>query len=76
MPPTERYAVTLPTAPGTHAPPQVVIVSPTGTFGPDGRPVYADESGTLLFQVAAGGVAVPLAGCPGTHACLHAVPMP
>ncbi|WP_043175621.1 DUF6296 family protein [Streptomyces sp. NRRL B-24484] len=76
MAPTERYAVTLPTAPGTHAPPQVVIVTPTGGFGPDGRPVYADESGTLLVQVTAAGVAVPLAGGPGPHPCLHAVPLP
>ncbi|TYC76378.1 DUF6296 family protein [Streptomyces sp. CB01881] len=77
MAPIERYAVTIPGTPGAHAPPRVVVVHFTHTTGADGRPVYADESGTFRVYVSAG-VAEPLADPPGGRSmqCLHAVPVP
>ncbi|WP_331741579.1 DUF6296 family protein [Kitasatospora sp. NBC_00085] len=73
----ERYAVTIPGAPGAHAEPRVVVVSLTHTTGPDGQPVYTDDTGTFLVYVN-GGVAEPLADPPGPTSmrCLHAVPLP
>ncbi|MFC6600219.1 DUF6296 family protein [Kitasatospora paranensis] len=42
-----RYAVTLPGTPGTHAPPEIVIVHATGTHTPDGQPIFQDTAGTF-----------------------------
>ncbi|MEV4557973.1 DUF6296 family protein [Kitasatospora sp. NPDC049285] len=77
MTPVERYAVTIPGAPGGHAPPRVVVVHHLRTTGPDGRPVYADESGTLVVYVS-GGVAEPVGAPSGmtAHPCLQAHPVP
>ncbi|MDH6135555.1 hypothetical protein P3T37_004971 [Kitasatospora sp. MAA4] len=74
----ERYAITLPGTPGTHAPPRVVTVALSGRLGADGRPVYADETGEFLVQISADGIAEPLVEQPGpcTTKCLHAVPLP
>ncbi|MDH6580478.1 DUF6296 family protein [Kitasatospora sp. MAP5-34] len=74
----ERYAVTLPGTPGTHAPPRVVEVKATGRLEADGRMVYADDSGDFLVHVTDDGVAEPLADEPGPNRtrCLHAVPLP
>jgi hypothetical protein len=74
----QRYAVTLPGTPGTHAPPRVVTVRSTGRIGVDGRPVYSDESGTFLVRISADGVAEPLADepAPDRMRYLHAVPLP
>ncbi|AUG76868.1 hypothetical protein CFP65_2005 [Kitasatospora sp. MMS16-BH015] len=71
-----RYAVTLPGVPGTHAPPEVVIVHATGEMTANG-PVYADPPGTFRVEIA-GETARPLAepSGPGQHTCLHAVPLP
>ncbi|MFB8243336.1 DUF6296 family protein [Kitasatospora purpeofusca] len=74
---SRRYAVTLPGPPGRHGPPEVVIVHPTGELTAAGVPVYADEVGT--FRVAIEGeAALPLTALPGpgSHTCLHAVPLP
>ncbi|MFD0278948.1 DUF6296 family protein [Kitasatospora sp. NPDC127111] len=72
-----RYAVTLPGAPGGHAPPEVVVVHATGETSADGVPVYADAEGTFRVEIS-GEVARPLAVAsgPGRHTCLHAVPLP
>lgn len=76
----ERYAVTLPGTQGTHAPPRVVTVTRTERVGPDGRAVYADDSGEFLVQISEDGIAEPLGAGPDTGAgavkCLHAVPLP
>ncbi|MFJ9448235.1 DUF6296 family protein [Kitasatospora sp. NPDC101235] len=72
-----RYAVTLPGAPGGHAPPEVVVVHATGEWTAGGAPVYADEAGTLRVEIRAD-VARPLDAVPGAgrHTCLHATPLP
>ena len=74
----ERYAVTLPGTPGTHAPPRVVTVTLTERVGLDGRAVYADDSGEFLVQISAEGIAEPLVAGPEASSvkCLHAVPLP
>ncbi|MDH6113802.1 hypothetical protein P3T36_005686 [Kitasatospora sp. MAP12-15] len=75
----ERYAVTLPGTPGTHAPPRVVTVTLTERVGMDGRPVYADDAGEFLVQISADGIAEPLTteqGAATAAKCLHAVPLP
>ncbi|HJD80619.1 MULTISPECIES: DUF6296 family protein [Kitasatospora] len=36
-----RYAIALPGAPSTHAPPEMVVVHLTADLGPNGEPVYA-----------------------------------
>ncbi|WP_037782665.1 DUF6296 family protein [Kitasatospora purpeofusca] len=71
-----RYAVTLPGAPGSHAPPEVVIVHATGETTAGGA-VYADRSGAFRVEIA-GETARPLGEPPGPgrHTCLHALPLP
>ncbi|MEV5012530.1 DUF6296 family protein [Streptomyces sp. NPDC055692] len=71
-----RYAVTLPGTPGTHAPPEVIVVHFTGESTAGGDPVYTDAAGTFRVEIT-GEVARPLAEPvgPGRHTCLHAIPL-
>ncbi|WP_380282818.1 DUF6296 family protein [Kitasatospora purpeofusca] len=75
--PYRRYAVTLPVTTGGHAPPSVVVVHPTDTRGPGGRPVWASADGGLRVEIA-GRVATVLTAPAGSarHPCLDAVPLP
>jgi hypothetical protein len=73
-----RYAVTVPSAPGGHAPPEVLVVHVTVEAGPHGEPVYADVSGRYRFTIT-GQTARLLPGPVETrscHRCLHALPLP
>jgi uncharacterized protein DUF6296 len=74
---TTRYAVTMPGAPGGHAPPEVIVVRITAETGPRGEPVYADASGRYRFSIT-GSTARLLPGAVKSracHRCLHAVPL-
>jgi hypothetical protein len=77
MDPLPRYAITLPGPPGTHRPPEVVVVHPTGETTADGSTVYADASGTFRVEIT-GEAARPLCPPPGAgrRTCLHATPLP
>ncbi|MFF2147005.1 DUF6296 family protein [Kitasatospora sp. NPDC058190] len=72
-----RYAITLPGPSGSHGPPEVVLVQPTGEVTADGHPVYADDAGRLRVEII-GDVARPLTAGPGPgrHTCLHATALP
>lgn len=75
---TSRYAVTVPGAPGGHAPAEVIVVHLTTESGPRGEPVYADASGRYRFSIT-GQTATLLEGVAKTracHRCLHALPLP
>lgn len=75
---TSRYAVTVPAAPGGHAPPEVLIVHLTAEAGPRGEPVYADASGRYRFTIT-GQTATLLRGAArarACHRCLPAHPLP
>ncbi|MFF2548847.1 DUF6296 family protein [Kitasatospora sp. NPDC058063] len=74
---TSRYAITLPGPPGSHGPPEVVLVQPTGEVTAEGRPVYADATGSLRVEII-GDIARPLTAGPGPgrHTCLHATALP
>ncbi|GAB7183571.1 DUF6296 family protein [Kitasatospora sp. Ki12] len=78
MTPIKRYAVTLPGAPGTQAPTEVVTVYLTAATGPDGWPVYADASGDFRVQITDDGVAQLLTAASGhgQMQCLHATVLP
>ncbi|WP_405014862.1 DUF6296 family protein [Kitasatospora sp. NBC_01539] len=52
-----RYLVTFPGSLCGHAPQQRLIVTSTGTLGPGGHPVYADETGRLRLEITARGIA-------------------
>ncbi|MFH8387907.1 DUF6296 family protein [Kitasatospora sp. NPDC018058] len=73
-----RYAIALPGAPGTHAPPETVVVHLTADLGPNGEPVYTGVSGRVRVQVTAGGIARILDGPAARHwgQCLRAVAPP
>ncbi|MGW3046182.1 DUF6296 family protein [Kitasatospora sp. NPDC001159] len=77
MPEVQRYAVTLPTEGGSHAPQRIVVVHWTPDLA-DGQPVYTDVDAVVRVAIdSAHGTARLLAAQPGSQAhCLQAVPLP
>lgn len=72
-----RYAVTVPSPAGTHAPADVVMVERMDEAGPGGGPVYADVSGD--FRVEIDGTVARVLSAPSSypcHGCLAAEPRP
>jgi hypothetical protein len=78
-----RYAVTVPSPPGGHAPAEVVVVRLTADTGPRGEPVYADATGRYRFGITGQTAqllpdtspAAPRRVVRPCHRCLHAVPL-
>ncbi|MEU9130606.1 DUF6296 family protein [Kitasatospora sp. NPDC048540] len=71
----QRFAITVPSAPGTHAAPEVITVHTTGALGDGGGLICADAAGSLTVEIT-GETALVLTPSGGQHRCLHAVLLP
>ncbi|MER6301687.1 DUF6296 family protein [Kitasatospora sp. NPDC001539] len=74
----DRYALTFPGTPGTHAPQDVVEVSRTDAKGPGGHPVYQDATGIVRAEISDAGEVRMLAsgGHQTPHLPVSAEPLP